>query len=122
MTFFPYDPAMLSTAFQGKYGQAEPLYERSQTIREKVLGPEHPAVAAVLNSRAGLFRKYPSTLCYCHLERTPFLVARSRYRASTTRRNRCTVELSLSERKCWAQSIQIWPCGSITGRGCWRAR
>ncbi|CAB1113194.1 unnamed protein product [Ectocarpus sp. CCAP 1310/34] len=39
---------------QGKYDDAEPLNERSQTIREKVLGPEHPDVAQSLNNRAGL--------------------------------------------------------------------
>ncbi len=41
---------------QGKYAEAEPLYERSQAIREKVLGPEHPDVAQSLNNRAGLLR------------------------------------------------------------------
>ena len=45
---------MLSTAFQGKYGEAEPLCERSQAIRERILGPEHPDVAQSLNNRAGL--------------------------------------------------------------------
>ncbi|CAM9733325.1 unnamed protein product [Scytosiphon promiscuus] len=47
-----YDFDTLSTAFQGKYEEAEPLYERSQAIREKVLGPEHPDVAESLNNRA----------------------------------------------------------------------
>ena len=41
-------------AIQGKFAEAEPLYERSQVIREKVLGPEHPDVAQSLNNRAGL--------------------------------------------------------------------
>ena len=50
----PYtNPLLLS---KGKYAEAEPLYERSQAILEKALGPEHPAVAAVLNNRAGLFK------------------------------------------------------------------
>ncbi|CAN0491244.1 unnamed protein product, partial [Scytosiphon promiscuus] len=39
---------------QGKYTEAEPLYARSQAIKEKVLGPEHPSVATTLHSRAGL--------------------------------------------------------------------
>src|SRR3989338_6000626 len=39
----------------GKYSQAEPLYRRSLEIREKVLGPEHPDVAASLNNLAGLY-------------------------------------------------------------------
>ncbi|CAN0313798.1 unnamed protein product, partial [Hapterophycus canaliculatus] len=41
---------------QGKYTQAEPLYEKSQAIQEKVLGPEHPDVATMLNNRAELLR------------------------------------------------------------------
>ncbi|CAM9226204.1 unnamed protein product [Ectocarpus sp. 13 AM-2016] len=40
---------------QGKYAEAEPLNERSQAIRENVLGPEHPDVANSLNNRARLF-------------------------------------------------------------------
>ncbi|CBJ32850.1 NB-ARC and TPR repeat-containing protein-likely pseudogene [Ectocarpus siliculosus] len=36
----------------GKYAEAEPLYERSRAIQEKVLGPEHPHVATSLNNRA----------------------------------------------------------------------
>jgi tetratricopeptide (TPR) repeat protein len=42
---------------QGKYGQAEPLYKRSLAIREKALGPDHPAVARSLGSLAVLYRK-----------------------------------------------------------------
>lgn len=41
--------------YQGKYAEAEPLYERSLAIREKVLGPEHPLVAQLLNNRAAVF-------------------------------------------------------------------
>lgn len=52
-----YDPAALSTAFQGKYVEAEPLYEGSQAIREKALGPDHPAVAESLNNWAALLEK-----------------------------------------------------------------
>ncbi|CAM9890934.1 unnamed protein product, partial [Ectocarpus sp. 12 AP-2014] len=42
--------------FQGKYEEAEPLFERSQAIREKALGPEHADVARSLVNRAGLLR------------------------------------------------------------------
>lgn len=42
--------------FQGKYAEAEPLYERSQAIREKKLGPEHPSMAGLLNNRAALLK------------------------------------------------------------------
>ncbi|CAN0282323.1 unnamed protein product, partial [Scytosiphon promiscuus] len=39
-----HDFLTLPTYIQGKYAEAEPLYERSQATREKVLGPEHPDV------------------------------------------------------------------------------
>ncbi len=42
---------------QGKYAQAEPLYQRSLAIREKALGPEHPNVATVLENYAALLHK-----------------------------------------------------------------
>jgi CHAT domain-containing protein len=41
---------------QGKYGEAEPLYERSLAISEKAVGPEHPYVAQSLNNLANLYR------------------------------------------------------------------
>ncbi|CAM9435302.1 unnamed protein product, partial [Ectocarpus sp. 8 AP-2014] len=40
MIFFMSPPV----TFQGKYEEAAPLYERSQAIQEKVLGPKHPGV------------------------------------------------------------------------------
>ena len=40
---------------QGKYAEAEPLYQRSLAIWEKALGPEHPNVAASLNNLAFLY-------------------------------------------------------------------
>ena len=39
---------------QGKFADAEPLYERSQAIGEKVLGLENPDVAQSLDNRATL--------------------------------------------------------------------
>ncbi|CAM9827635.1 unnamed protein product, partial [Ectocarpus fasciculatus] len=42
---------------QGQYEEAEPLYRRSLAIDEKVYGPDHPAVATVLNNWAGLLEK-----------------------------------------------------------------
>ena len=42
---------------QGKYEEAGPLYDRSLAIREKVFGPDHPAVATALNNRAVLLYK-----------------------------------------------------------------
>ena len=41
-------------ANQGKYDDAEPLYKRALTIREEVLGPDHPKVASSLNNLATL--------------------------------------------------------------------
>ncbi|CAM9768461.1 unnamed protein product [Scytosiphon promiscuus] len=40
---------------QGKLTDAEPVFEASQGIIEKVLGPDHPKMAESLNNRAGLF-------------------------------------------------------------------
>ena len=39
---------------QGKYAEAEPLYQRALAIREKAFGPEHPDVATSLNNLAQL--------------------------------------------------------------------
>lgn len=41
-------------AVQGKNEAAGPLYDRSLAIREKALGPDHPAVAESLHNRAVL--------------------------------------------------------------------
>ena len=40
---------------QGRYADAEPLYQRSLAIREKGLGPDHPDVATALNNLADLY-------------------------------------------------------------------
>jgi CHAT domain-containing protein/Tfp pilus assembly protein PilF len=40
---------------QGKYSQAEPLYQRALAIFEKLLGKEHPDVATSLNTLAALY-------------------------------------------------------------------
>ncbi|MEE8199821.1 MAG: tetratricopeptide repeat protein [Candidatus Acidoferrales bacterium] len=37
--------------------QAEPLYRRALAIREKILGPDHPRVALVLENYATLLRQ-----------------------------------------------------------------
>ena len=41
---------------QGKYNEAEPLYQRSLSITEKQLGENHPEVATSLNNLAGLYK------------------------------------------------------------------
>ena len=50
-----YDALTLCATTQGKYDYAEGLYERCQTIQEKVLGPEHPSLAVTLGNRARLY-------------------------------------------------------------------
>ncbi|CAN0557886.1 unnamed protein product, partial [Ectocarpus sp. 12 AP-2014] len=40
---------------QRKFQDAEPLYERSLAIDEKVYGPDHPEVATDLNNYAALY-------------------------------------------------------------------
>ncbi len=42
---------------QGRYAEAEPLYQRSLAIWEKALGPEHPDVATSLENYAALLRE-----------------------------------------------------------------
>lgn len=37
---------------QDRHAEADPLYQRSQAIREKALGPDHLDVSHVLNDRA----------------------------------------------------------------------
>ena len=51
------DPAALSLVFQGKYEEAEPLYQRSLAIDENVYGPDHLEVALDLNNWAWLLEK-----------------------------------------------------------------
>lgn len=46
---------------QGDYVDAEALYERSLTIREKALGPDHPDVGQSLNNWAMLLHKQVKT-------------------------------------------------------------
>ena len=42
---------------QGRLEEAVPFYERSLTILEKALGPEHPDVATILEDYASLLRQ-----------------------------------------------------------------
>jgi len=42
---------------QGKYAEAEPLYQRALKIDEKALGPEHPTVALYAGNLAATLRK-----------------------------------------------------------------
>ena len=40
---------------QRKYAEAEPLFDRSRAMLEKVVGPEDPSVARALHRKATLF-------------------------------------------------------------------
>ncbi|MFB3092736.1 MAG: tetratricopeptide repeat protein [Dehalococcoidia bacterium] len=42
---------------QGKYAEAEPLFERSLAINEKALGSNHPRVATALENMTELYKK-----------------------------------------------------------------
>jgi len=49
---------------QGRYGAAEPLYQRALALCERVLGTKHPAVAIVR-------KNYAILLQHRHREATP---------------------------------------------------
>ena len=40
---------------EGRYADADPLYNRALAIREKALGPDHPDVAQSVNNLANLY-------------------------------------------------------------------
>ena len=40
---------------QGKYKEAEPLYQQALALRQKLLGDDHPDVATSLNNLASLY-------------------------------------------------------------------
>jgi tetratricopeptide (TPR) repeat protein len=42
---------------QGRYADAEPLYERALAIKEEALGPDHPEVAVTCENMAELYRQ-----------------------------------------------------------------
>jgi tetratricopeptide (TPR) repeat protein len=47
---------------QGRYTEAEPLYLEALDLRKRLLGDNHPDVAASLNNLAGLYKsqgRYP---------------------------------------------------------------
>ena len=41
---------------QGRYEEAEPLYQQALAMTRKLLGEEHPSVATSLNNLAALYR------------------------------------------------------------------
>ncbi|CAM9564029.1 unnamed protein product [Laminaria digitata] len=94
---------------QGKYAEAEPLYERSQAVHEKRQGQEHADVATSLNNRAT-----SST----NLAPPPIAFPTLHFRASMLRRTLCTNELLRSARPFLAQNTHEWLQISTTGRSC----
>ncbi len=73
VAFGPDDPRLATTLnnlaalydTQGRYAEAEPLYQQALAIREKALGPAHPEVAQSLNNLAAL---YPAQGRYAEAE------------------------------------------------------
>src|SRR5437764_11821541 len=54
---------------QGRYADAEPLYQRSLAMLQRTLGPNHPAVAATLGNLAALYEeegRYAEAEGLCH--------------------------------------------------------
>lgn len=49
---------------QGKFAEAEPLCKKSLAIQEKSLGPEHPALAALLINSAGMLKRQARTALF----------------------------------------------------------
>ncbi|MCP6756921.1 tetratricopeptide repeat protein, partial [Klebsiella pneumoniae] len=41
---------------QGRYAEAQQLFERALLIRERAVGPDHPDTAASSNNLAGMYR------------------------------------------------------------------
>ena len=54
-----------SSTAQGKLVEAAPMYKRSRVILEKVLGPDHPNVAASLGNEAELMKQMVSCSACC---------------------------------------------------------
>lgn len=63
---------------QGKYAEAESVYERAQRISEELLGPEHPDVADVLLERGLVLQKqvggHQVSVRWVHICRVDFQV------------------------------------------------
>lgn len=55
---------------QGKVDEAEHAQKQSLAIQEKVLGPEHPDVAASLNNLARLLLTRVRTIVFNNISRT----------------------------------------------------
>ena len=114
---------------QGKYAEAEPLYQRALRIREQQLGPEHPDVAYPLNDLAILYSEqgkyaeaeplYQRALRIWEQQlgpEHPMWPMRSTTwrnsitsRASMRRRSRSTSAPCTSGNSTWDRSIPMWP-------------
>ena len=83
----------------GRYAEAEPLHKRSLAIREKVLGPESPAVAQSLNTLAVVYRCQGR-----YAEAEPLL-----------KRSLAIWEQQLGRSiPAWSLPSKIWPCFTTT--------
>lgn len=87
-------PRSSTTACQGKYAEAEPLYERVTEIWKHALGPDHPSVAIALHDLAEVLRMQVTafrtfqefSFCpYLVLTRFSYAVARGSFRHNKQR-------------------------------------
>ena len=130
--FLPEDPAVLSAlglnnlaglyTAQGRYAEAEPLFQRALPIVERALGPEHPYVAATIRDYAQLLR---ATGCEAEAAETearaegiragPRLVAHDVKRPPQSVLEACAVEvLMLGDWRAAAGEVGFWPeCGHL---------
>ena len=83
----------LQPGSQGKYAEAQPLFEKALAICRKVLGEEHPDTATSYNNLAD--QPEPG-------------------RGSTRRRSRSTRRRWPSAARCWARSIPTRPQATTT--------
>jgi tetratricopeptide (TPR) repeat protein len=70
---------------EGRSADAEPLYQRSLTVAEKALGPEHPFIGIVLNNLAKLYIDQGRFAEAEPLYRRTVSILESRVSAGTTR-------------------------------------
>ena len=42
---------------QGRYAEAQPLFERALAIRERAVGPDHPDTATSMNNLAAFYQR-----------------------------------------------------------------
>ena len=79
---------------QGKYEQAEPLYQRSLSIKEKNLGPDHPSLTFTLNPLAELYRAQGKHETAEHFYQRALTIREKARRVATTPENGAAIPTS----------------------------